>query len=216
MIREGNPPMHSRILLIAAVFAASLAISTAASALSLTVGGSTCGSCQGTDIELEIIDNIGSFDVTLTINADNYTGKKDGLVQVGFGGISGWSSVALDSSPASSAVAWSNPIAANVSSSGLCKNGSNTDKICSTGFVDISGGGDFVWEFTVNGGTLRPDTYDWHIGGQFADLSDLTSRKGPKGNLISEPGSKPVPEPRSAMLFALGALVCARTITHKR
>jgi len=210
--------MRLKLLLVMLMaIAASFVFATSASALSMSVDGSTCATCDGSDLYLEIIDNGGSFDVTLTINSDSYTGNQDGLVQVGFGGISGWSSVTLDSAPAGSAVAWSNPIGANVSSSGLCANGATTGKICTDGFVDITGGGDYTWEFTVIGGTLKLDTADWHIGGQYSTLAVLldTTGKGPKGHLISESGAKPIPEPGAALLFALGAFVCARSVTHR-
>ena len=148
--------------LIAAIV---LTLSSAAGAMSLTIDGSTCGSCEGADLFLNIVDNGSSFDVTLTINSDNYTGPKNGMVEVGFGGISGWTSVVFDDTPATSIIAWVDPIGANVSSSGLCANGSTTDKICTSGFVDISAGGDYTWEFTVTGGTLQASLADWHIGG---------------------------------------------------
>jgi hypothetical protein len=201
-------------LLIAAMFLTCVA--SLASAYSLTIDGATCGSCEGANLYLEINDNGGSFDVTLTVNTDNYTGTKDGLVTVGFGGIHGWTAVSLDSSPLTSGVAWSDPIGANVSSSGQCASGSTTDKICTQGFVDVSGGGDFTWAFTVTGGSFSTDTSTWHIGGQFADLSDLSSSKGPRGHLISEPGpAHAIPEPGAAFLFAAGLLVVAgRRRTH--
>jgi hypothetical protein len=185
-----------------------LTFSTTAGAISLSIDGSTCGSCEGANLLLDIVDQGGTFDVTLTINSDGYIGNRDGMVVVGFGGISGWTSVVLDGSPGMSAVGWTDPIGANVSSSGRCANGSTTDKVCSSGYVDISAGGDYTWAFTVTGGTLRPAVADWHIGGQFAYFADLSSRKGPRGHLISESG-QPVPEPGAALLFGAGMLLVA-------
>ena len=188
-----------------------LLLAAPASAITLDLDGSTCGSCAGADISLEIVDLGGSFDVTLTWNADNYSGPADGLVQVGFGGIHGWTSVTLDDSPASSVIGWSNPVNSNISSSSLCSGSSRTDKVCSTGYVDITGGGTYVWDFTVTGGTVATDTTGLHIGGQYADLSDLSSQRGPRGKLISEAGStSQVPEPSAALLFGVGLLVAAR------
>jgi len=185
-------------------------MASTASAISLTIDGSSCGSCEGSDLFLDIVDNGGSFDVTLTINTDAYTGPKDGLYQVGFGGIRGWSSVVLASAPSSSVIGWADPVAANVSSSGACNNGANTGKICSFGYVDVAAGGDYTWQFSVIGGVAATDAVDLHIGGQYADLVDLSSRRGPRGHLISESGT-PVPEPHAALLFGAGMLVIARS-----
>ncbi len=204
-MRLFSPVLPVALFFFAFVFA------TNAHAIGFTLDGATCGSCQGADLSIDIVDIGGGFDVTITLNADDYTGKKDGLVQIGFGGIKGWTAVALDSSPGSSTVAWANPVGANVSSSGLCKNGGSTDKICTSGFVDISGGGDFTWTFTVKGGTLNADTTGWHLGGQYADLADLKSRKGPNGNIISESGpARAIPEPGAALLFGIGLLCVSR------
>jgi len=180
-----------------------------ASAISLSIDGTTCGSCDGSDLFLNIVANSTGFDVTLTINADNYNGGKDGMVQVGFGGINGWTSVALTDSPSSSSIGWATPIGANVSSSGLCANGSSTGKICTSGFVDISSGGDYTWEFAVTGGTVATTVSGLHIGGQYADFADLSTRNGPRGNLISESGPS-IPEPTAALLFCTGMLVTSR------
>ena len=183
--------------------AAITSLSTSASAISLSIDGTTCGSCEGADLFLDIVDMGGSFNVTLTVSTDNLTGSKDGMVQIGFGGLHGWTQVALDSAPASSVIGWSDPVGANVSSSSLCKNGANTGKICTTGYVDVSGGGDYTWKFTVTGGTVASQPSGLHIGGQFADLRDLSRRKGPRGHLISESGTQ-VPEPGAALLFCAG------------
>jgi len=201
--------MRMKILLVAAAI---VSLASSASAMSLSIDGSSCLTCDGSDLFLEINDNNdGTFDVLLIINTDDYIGGKDGIVQAGFGGIQGWTLVDLDSEPAGSAIPWAMPIGANVNSSGFCKNGGTTDKICTSGYVDITGGGDHKWEFTVTGGTLKTDTAGWHIGGQYASLVDLRpeNERGPKGNLVSESGP-PIPEPNSALLLGIGALVASR------
>lgn len=218
-----------------------VSLAAPAGAMSLSIDGSNCLTCDGSDLFLEIIDTGGSFDVTLIINTDDYFGTKDGIVQAGFGGIQDWTSVVLTSEPAGSTLSWADAIGANVSSGGLCKNGGTTSKICTAGYVDITGGGDHTWTFTVTGGTLKMDTADWHIGGQYADFADLQSQSaptgrsrnqrgpnlsasggganliGPKGHLISESGgSPPIPEPSSALLFGIGALIASRGSRRNR
>ena len=71
--------------------------------------------CQGTTLELDVVDLGGSFDITLTINADAYTGSRLGFNQVGFLAIQNWTSVSLVSSPTTG---WSAPTAAVISSNG--------------------------------------------------------------------------------------------------
>jgi hypothetical protein len=176
------------------------ALAGAAQAASIFIDDCAAQGCQGTTLSLSVNDNgNGTFDVALTINADGYTGTRLGLNQVGFGAIQNWTSVLLDSAPNGS---WLNPpVAANVSSSGLCATGSSSDKICTSGFVDITGGGDFTWDFTVTGGTVKPLS-DWHIGGQFADSAAAT-----RGQIIS---ASPVPEPSAVFVFGVGMLLVTR------
>lgn len=164
-----------------------------------------CESCRGLTGSLEVVDLGGSFSVRLTLNSDGYTdgATRTGINQVGFGGIGEWSDVSLVSAPTAG---WADPVGAPTSSNALCDNGSGGGKVCTHGFVAITGGGDFVWEFSVVGGTLR-DT-PWHIGAQFADQA------GPaRGWILSEEGSSssPIPEPTAALLFGLGVLATARS-----
>jgi hypothetical protein len=203
---------HLRTLVIA--LTASLLAASGAQAL--TVGGASCGSCQGSEITLDIVDNGGTFDVTMILDSTNFNEIREGVVQMGFGGIMGWTSVSLVSSPASSSIAWSNPVEANINSSGLCTNGGSTGKVCTTGFTDITTDDTYVWEFLVTGGTLK-DESEWHIGGQYGDLSDLLDidLKTPKGKVISESGGSAVPEPSAALVFTAGMLIVA-TRTRRR
>ena len=181
-------------------------LSFAGGAQALTVGlPDPCESCKGLTGSLEIVDLGGSFSVKLTLNSDGYTGgaTRTGLNQVGFGGIGGWSSVSLVSAPTAG---WAAPVGAPTSSNSLCTNGVGGGKVCTHGFVAITGGGDFVWEFNVVGGTLK-DT-PWHIGAQFAKEAGPT-----QGWILSEEGSpsSPIPEPTAALLFGVGVLAAARS-----
>jgi hypothetical protein len=188
--------------LVAALVFASVAVGADALTIELPTD---CESCQGLTGSLEILDLGGSFSVTLTLNSDSYTGARDGINQVGFGGITGWSDVSLLSSPVSSTTAWSAPVEAVTSSNSLCTVGTSSDKVCTSGFVAITGGGDFVWEFAVEGGTL--DAGAWHIGAQFSDLA------GPaRGQILSEGGSSaPIPEPVAALIFGVCLLAVSRS-----
>jgi len=162
--------------------------------------------CQGVTASIDVTDNGGSFDVVIVVNADNYTGQELGLNQLGFNAIKNWSSVSLISADGN----FNPAVAANVSSAGLCKNGSNTGKVCTSGFVDITGGGDYTFEFLVVGGTALTAT-DIHFGGQFAN-----SAAASKGKLISASLDVPVPEPSAAVAFATGLVVVAGTLRRRR
>jgi hypothetical protein len=168
----------------------------------------SCSTCQGLTGSLEIVDGGGSFSVKLTLNSDGYTGDRLGLNQVGFGGLGGWSSVSLVSSPTAG---WANPVGSPISSNGPCANvGAGGGKVCTHGFVNITGGGDFVWEFAVVGGTLKETP--WHIGAQFANQAG-----GARGQILSEEGSpstSPIPEPTAALIF--GACVFAVSRSGRR
>jgi len=105
---------------------------------------------------------------------------------------------------------WAAAIESNISANSLCGNPGSTDKVCTSGFTDLAGGGVLAFEFTVVGGDLKDG---WHIGGQRA------SAAGPKpGQVISEdgrPGEPPIPEPTAALAFGVGALVMG-TATRRR
>lgn len=187
--------MKRHLVVVIAAFLVSVAGSARATSLLLD----SCDSmgCQGLTLFLDVTDLGGSFDIELTFNADAYSGSRDGLNQVGFKAIQNWTSVSLDSAPNAG---WLNPpLEANTSSNNLCTNGTTSDKVCTHGFVDITGGGDFTWNFTVVGGTLLP-TSDWHIGGQFADAA------GPTNGQIISATSAPIPEPDARLAFAAGLL----------
>lgn len=199
-----------------------LALALAASsaqALSLTVGGASCVSCDGAEITLEIVETAVGWDVSFILDSTGYDESRDGIAQVGFGAIKGWTSVSLVSAPTSS-VAWSSPIQGNVDSSSLCEaTRGNSGKICTSGFTDIRADAQYIWRFEVTGGRLNPDPDAWHIGGQYANASDLgaASAGAPNGRVISEEGGEnPVPEPTAAVVFGVGAVVFGRRLRRAR
>jgi hypothetical protein len=186
-------------LLLSAILALAFASSAQGVSFFLSLDDCDADGCQGTTLFMQVDDLGGSFDITLKINADDYTGDRLGINQVGFGAIQGWTSVSLVSAPTAG---WADPVAAVTSSNSLCEVGGSSDKICTHGFVDITGGGDYSWAFNVVGGTLKQD--EWHIGGQFANSA------GPaRGQIISSSGIPVIPEPSAALVFGIGALIVA-------
>ncbi len=183
------------------VLSASLGGSPAA-ALSLFLDDCDAAGCQGSTLRLDVQDLGGTFSVSLTIDTTGYTGTRSGLNQVGFKAVQGWSGATLDSAPSAG---WADPVEAVTSSNNLCENGTSSDKVCTYGFVDVTGGGAFTWEFTLTGGSLLPVS-DWHIGGQYADAA------GPARGQIISASAAAVPEPSAALAFALGGLVVAAAL----
>jgi len=171
-----------------------------ASAASISLDDCDDQGCQGVNLSLDVTEDGGAYHVTLTIDADGYTGTRLGLNQVGFKAISGWTGVTLDSYPVSSAGVWTDPVEAVNSSNNLCEKGTSSDKVCTSGFVDIMGGGDYTWVFTLTGSTLL-DPSDWHIGGEFADGPGIT-----QGQIISAA----IPEPSAALVFSVGLFLVGR------
>lgn len=160
--------------------------------------------CEGSGLFLSVEDEGGTWLVTYTIDTDGYTGNRDGFNQIGFLAIKDWTSVALVSADPDLA-SWSDPIEAPVNSNSLCSNtNGDSDKVCIYGFVDITGGGEYTWQFRVTGGTLL-ETTDWHLGGQYANNANATS-----GKIISADVGALVPEPSAALLFGVGVLVLNR------
>lgn len=189
-----------------------LGLAGAANADTLSIPATGCGSCGGLDLMLDVTDNGGSFDVVLTYSAPaSFAGDASqsfltALGQAGFKAISGWTSVSLDmvTFDGNPVLGWSAPVEANTSANSLCTTGTSSDKVCTYGFVDLAGGGDAVFEFTVTGGTML-STDSWHIGGQFVGQSSLT---GQPGHIISESAPSPyVPEPNAALVFGVGLFV---------
>jgi len=171
--------------------------------------------CEGSTLYLSVQEEAGgSFLVTYTINTDGYTGSKAGFNQIGFKAIEGWTSGSVLTSPGGlpagslPAIVYDDPIASN----SLCdKSNGDTDKVCIFGYVNVTGGGDYTWTFRIDDGTLITDTSEWHLGAQYSDGMYRS-----RGNIISaEGGTPPVPEPTSALLFGLGALLVTRSVRRR-
>ena len=171
-----------------------------------------CAGCQKADLTLDVANQgDGSFIVTYTVNTtgmDTDGGKLTGFNQIGFLTIKDWTSVSLISAP-NGVANWTDPIEAVVHSGALCElSNGDPSKICSaakTSFLDMSGGGNFVWKFKVVGGTELP-TDEWHFSGQWTNQLGIA-----RGNIISVGAGGPtppsVPEPTAALLFGVGTLV---------
>jgi hypothetical protein len=175
------------------------------------LGNCDADGCDGSTLYLAVDDDGGSGDwiITYTVNADGYSDLKDGINQVGFKVITGWDPLLSTVTGPTGSGSWS-LIEATTNSSidGPCDPnvGNKTDKVCSSGFVNITGDGDYTWTFHLSGGTLIADPEDWHLGGQYADGGGRAT-----GQIWSVSGaSVPVPEPTAAVLFGLGAILVAR------
>jgi len=167
--------------------------------------------CDGSTLYLSVDDDGGSgnFIITYTVNTDNYIDLKDGINQVGFKVITGWDPLLSTVTGPTGSGSWS-LVEATVNSSkdGPCDPnvGNKTDKVCSSGFVNITSDGEYTWEFYLVGGMLIESTEEWHLGGQYADGGGRA-----KGQIWSTSGSSvPIPEPTAAVLFGLGAILVAR------
>lgn len=169
--------------------------------------------CDGSTLFLSIDDDGGSgnWNVTLTINVDSYSDAKLGFNQVGFKAIQGWDESLSTVTGPSGSGSWGSVIESSVNSAvgGPCKpTGDSSDKVCASGFVNITSNGEYTWTFYIVGGTLMADTADWHLGAQYADGGGRAT-----GSIISTDGgggTPPVPEPTAALLFGLGAILVAR------
>jgi hypothetical protein len=170
--------------------------------------------CDGSTLFLSVENDgsTGNWFVTYRINVDGYDNARIGINQVGFKAIQGWDttlSVVL-SSPTDPLDDW-NPIVESSTNSSVdspCDPtvGDSNDKVCASGFVDITGNGDYEWKFYIVGGTLMADTSEWHLGGQYADDDGRATGK----IWSTDGGGTPVPEPTAALLFGLGAILVAR------
>jgi hypothetical protein len=201
---------------LTALALAGFAGSAQAALVASTYGACAPGDgCDGSTIFLSIDDDDGSgnWNVTLTINVDSYSDAKSGFNQVGFKAIQGWDSTAsyVISSPTDPIDDWNPIVEASINSSinGPCDPnvGNSNDQVCASGFVDITGNGEYTWTFYIVGGTLMTDTADWHLGAQYADGGGRSA-----GSILSTDGggTPPIPEPTAALLFGLGAILVAR------
>jgi hypothetical protein len=172
---------------------------------SITLDDCDYQGCEGTTLMLSVEDNMdGTWTVVQQINSAGFSEVRLGMNQVGFKAIKNWSDAELMSAPTTG---WEEAKEANVSSNGLCKNGTNTDKVCTSGFVNIIDDDVYTWEYVVTGGTLM-DENEWHWGGQFADDATKTT-----GKIIS---ASPIPEPNAAIVFGVGALLVGRALRRPR
>jgi hypothetical protein len=203
----------TKLMLASVLFGAVLVCAGTATADSISWDADHCGSCEGLDLNLDITESGGTFTVLLTYTAPTgFTGEPHtSLIQAGFGAINKWDSISLDSVLLDGndvSGDWSSAIASNISANGLCDGPAAGGKVCSSGRTDLAGGGELVFEYTVDGGKLK-DIDEWHIGGQTGGtVSSL--RGGAPGNVISESGQGSgglIPEPSAALVFLVGTLV---------
>ncbi|MBW1686863.1 MAG: PEP-CTERM sorting domain-containing protein, partial [Deltaproteobacteria bacterium] len=102
---------------------------------------------------------------------------------------------------------WADPMLGNISNAG-CTDGSNAGLICTNGLLAIPDEDAalqvFSWDFDVSGALLKTD--EWSIRGAFGRAN---------GWVISESGT-PIPEPTSALLFAVGFGVAGGAVRRRK
>jgi hypothetical protein len=183
-----------------------------------------CATCEGADLYIKVEDGAtygytSGFVITyeITITADYY-GTKDGMNQVGFKVIQDWDVTGDNdvlSSPTDPIDTWDpvfdDPINVGSPNQEVCQTNSSdtTGWVCLNGYVDITTPGTYAWVVYLEEGTLM-DVEDWGLGGQYAN-----SRWRSLGNIISETGAEPVPEPTAALLFGLGAILVTRSVRRR-
>jgi len=173
-----------------------------------------CETCNGATVSLDVVaTGAGEFDVTYTIDftgfdrveaaATNHTY----LTSIGFKafekGLTA-ADVLLMSAPNSS---WADPILGNISNAG-CVDGTSAELVCTNGLLAIpdedAAPQVFSWDFEVSGALLKTD--EWSIRGAFGRAN---------GWVISESGT-PIPEPTSALLFAVGFGVAGGAVRRRK
>jgi hypothetical protein len=175
------------------------------------LGNCDADGCDGSTLYLGVDDDGGSgnWKITYTVNVDGCSDLKDGINQVGFKVITGWDPLLSTVTGPTGSGSWSLVEAAiSSSANGPCdpNHGNPNNKMCSSGFANITSDGEYTWEFYLVGGTLITDTSEWHLAGQYADGGGRAT-----GQIWSTSGSgAPVPEPTAAVLFGLGAILVAR------
>ena len=179
-----------------------------AQALTLEIPAAGCGSCGGLDLYLDVTADGSNWDVVLRYTAPaGYAANPSGLNQAGFLAVKSWTSITDFSvtwdptiGPLVSVTGnWTAPVEAVTAANSLCTHGTTTDKVCTSGFQNLAGGGVLEFQMTLVGGTLLP-LADFHIGGQRANQAGAQP-----GNIISE--GNPIPEPSAAAAFLVGSLV---------
>lgn len=182
-----------------------LLMGSAVQATTLNFGGAADPSLKGTTGSLSVTDNGGgNFDVVWSMNFTGYQGSVSNhpnLTHVAFKAFKSIGTVVLDN-PSLGELDWPS----NVSNGGCADPPQNAKMVCVTltPAQSATGGGTFSAAFSVTGGVLKTD--EWSYRGKF----------GPgNGWVISESATPPIPEPTSAAVFALGALI-AGGVLHRR
>src|SRR5262245_40191506 len=205
-----------------AMFLLLIGVSAQAATLSLP----NCGSCDGSDVSLDITTSDGgaTYDVILKLDSTNYTGNRDSIVQAGFKAFSGISDGDVKLVSVTSGT-YTDPVLSALNAAGYCEGPGNPDFVCSKAIdpANIVGGnkGEYLFTFEVDG-TNATLLSEWTIKFQYCDADTYDGGAGDcNGGLISEPGTPgepgpPVPEPSAALVFGAGLLVAAPRLRRRR
>jgi hypothetical protein len=167
--------------------------------------------CDGASLKLTIED-VGNdmFIAEYSIITDG-TQTRLGMNQIGFLGIKDYDTAELIGAP-NGLDAWGDVIEGPIAANSTCsKTNDNTSKLCVTGFVDMSDPDEYTWTFKINGGEILGEE-DIHFSGQWANSAGRTPGMVLSANL---PGAA-VPEPSSALVFAIGTLLVTSRLKRRQ
>lgn len=189
-----------------------------ASAQANTLGLEDCGSCDGSDVSLEVVSDGGTgWNAYLKIELEDYNGSEDSIVLAGFKAVAGVTADDITLVSVSDGTTWSEPALSSISSSSFCSGPGQSNFACiqaDTGSPIVTDPGYYIlYTFHVDGGTLLEE---WTIRFQYCDSADYDGGDGDcNGHIISEKGT-PVPEPSAALIFAGALLVAAPKLRRRR
>lgn len=217
--------MTKRLLGVLGVVALMLLLAPAAKADTISIGGGSCGSCNGVTIDLTITPSgpTGPYTVTLTMDVSGITDNDvTGVASVEFKIMDVATNAVLADftidGVSQGTAGWNvtfGPTTANA-----CGDNMSTGKVCTedTGFLaagsplaPVDGtNAVFEWTWTVEGSFEGFDA-GWHIGALFGHLETPTN--GPnagqtvfKQDFIISEDSVGVPEPATLALLSAGLL----------
>jgi hypothetical protein len=174
---------------------------------SMTIGGATCLTCQGSTYKLDIVGLVAGFadtyDVILTIDTKGYTGGGTAIDEVAVKISSGVDSATLINTSPDPVSSWS-LVKGGLNADGCSGSGSGfecSDWVSAAGSVAAIPGSTMTWEFYINikgpllsFASVDPDLVPT-IKARYVDAD---------GNKVGALVSEKVPEPTTLGLMAAG------------